>query len=255
MKDFTTTSYRQLLDALVRAGYSFQTVRDFVRQPEKKVILLRQDVDARNLHSLRFARIQAEYGIHSTFYFRVVPGSFDEFIIQQMAAMGHEIGYHYEDMDFANGDPAAALTYFEKHLAQLRSVESIDTICMHGSPRSKYDNRDIWNSYDYKKYDILAEPYLDLDFKQIFYLTDTGRRWDGYKVSVRDKVKSAFDLSFHQTRDIIDCIDRGDFPDQVMFNFHPERWTDDMTQWWQDYFIQKIKNSAKYVLIQLRQRA
>lgn len=45
---------------------------------------------------------------------------------------------------------------------------------MHGSPLSKYDNREIWKKYD---------------FNQFFYLTDTGRRWDG-KYAVRDKVES-----------------------------------------------------------------
>ena len=29
---------------------------------------------------------------------------------------------------------------------------------------------------------------LDVDFDEVFYLTDTGRRWDGSSVSVRDKV-------------------------------------------------------------------
>ena len=250
MKDFTTSSYRKLLDALIHEGYAFQTVRDFVRSPAGKVILLRQDVDDRKMHSLHFARIQHEYGIQSTFYFRVE--SYDPEVIREIASMGHEIGYHYEDMDFAHGDPVKALEYFEKHLNKLRLIVPIETICMHGSPRSKHDNRDIWKSYDYKNYKILAEPYLDLDFQKIFYLTDTGRRWDGYKVSVRDKVKSNFNLSFHRTDEIIESIKSGAFPDQVMFNFHPERWTDNSQQWWRDYFIQKLKNTIKYVLIKLR---
>ena len=38
-------------------------------------------------------------------------------------------------------------------------------------------------------YGIIAEPYFDLDFDEVFYLTDTGRRWDGDDVSVRDKVE------------------------------------------------------------------
>ena len=252
MKDFTTSSYRKLLDALIHEGYAFQTVRDFVRSPAGKVILLRQDVDDRKMHSLHFARIQHEYGIQSTFYFRVVPESYDPEVIREIASMGHEIGYHYEDMDFAHGDPVKALEYFEKHLNKLRLIVPIETICMHGSHRSKHDNRDIWKSYDYKNYKILAEPYLDLDFQKIFYLTDTGRRWDGYKVSVRDKVKSNFNLSFHRTDEIIESIKSGAFPDQVMFNFHPERWTDNSQQWWRDYFIQKLKNTIKYVLIKLR---
>ena len=42
--------------------------------------------------------------------------------------------------------------------------------------------------YDYRDYGIIAEPYFDVDFDEVFYLTDTGRRWDGDSVSVRDKV-------------------------------------------------------------------
>lgn len=41
--------------------------------------------------------------------------------------------------------------------------------------------------YDYRNYGIIAEPYFDLDFSKVLYLTDTGRRWDGNKVSMRDR--------------------------------------------------------------------
>src|SRR5690625_2901666 len=58
---------------------------------------------------------------------------------------------------------------------------------MHGSPLSRYDNRDLWKSYSYRDYGIIAEPYFDMDFSRVLYLTDTGRRWDGDKVSVRDR--------------------------------------------------------------------
>jgi hypothetical protein len=61
---------------------------------------------------------------------------------------------------------------------------------MHGSPLSKWDNRDLWKRYDYRDFGIIAEPYFDLDFDEVFYLTDTGRRWDGDRVSVRDKICS-----------------------------------------------------------------
>ena len=56
--------------------------------------------------------------------------------------------------------------------------------------RNKYDNKQLWKYYNYKAYGIIGEPYFDINFNDVFYLTDTGRRWDGDKVSVRDKVKS-----------------------------------------------------------------
>src|SRR5690625_8018545 len=48
-------------------------------------------------------------------------------------------------------------------------------------------SRDLWKWYSYRDYGIIAEPYFDLDFSRVLYLTDTGRRWDGDKGSVRDR--------------------------------------------------------------------
>ncbi len=252
MRDFSVEVYTELLDALLRAGYRFQTFAQYLRAPEKKVIMLRHDVDDRKLHSLAFARLQCDKGIVGTYYFRMVPQSYDEGVIREIHDMGHEIGYHYEDMDFAGGDPHEAIKLFEKHLDKLRSVVPVSTICMHGSPRSKYDNKDVWRHYRYQDYGVTGEPYFDLDFRKIFYLTDTGRRWDGHKVSVRDKVDNHFGLSFHSTPEIIDCIDRGALPQSVMINFHPQRWTDDYLLWLREKQVQTLKNSVKYWLIRFR---
>jgi len=74
-------------------------------------------------------------------------------------------------------------------LRRLREFYPVKTICMHGSPLSKYDNKLLWDKYDYRDYGITAEPNFDVDFDEVLYLTDTGRRWDGDRVSVRDKVE------------------------------------------------------------------
>jgi len=189
MRDFTLTTYEELLKVLTTNGYSFQTLQDFIQQPENKTVILRHDVDALPQNSLRFARIQSSIGIEGTYYFRAVPQSFDEAVIKEIASLGHEIGYHYECLTTCNGNLEKAFDDFEVNLAKLRTLVPVATICMHGSPRSRWDSMDIWKAYDYRKLGILGEPYLDLDFDRLLYLTDTGRRGDGWKVSIRDKVK------------------------------------------------------------------
>lgn len=116
---------------------------------------------------------------------------------------------------------------------------------MDGSPLSKFDNKDLWRagelekgrkgelakgrvgelekgragekvlnnhaSYHYSDFGIIGEPYYDMDFDDFFYLTDTGRRWDGWKVSIRDKVAQQEKwieegLVFHSTLDIIKAV-------------------------------------------------
>ncbi len=253
MRDFTLSAYHVLLDSLQQANYQFQTFTDFLKKPAERTVMLRHDVDDRKLHSLEFAKIQHARGIVGTYYFRMVPESFDEGVIREIHSMGHEIGYHYEDMDFANGNPHEAVKLFEKHLEKLRRVAPVTTICMHGSPKSKYDNKDVWKHYDYKKYGIIGEPYFDIDFKKVFYLTDTGRMWDGHKVSVRDKVNAHghFNLSFHTTFEIAKTAQKG-LPDKIMFNFHPQRWTDDPALWLKEKNTQRLKNMVKYMLIKIR---
>lgn len=253
MRDFTISIYEELLKSLKNAGYAFQTFEQYLTQPNGRAVILRHDVDDRKLHSLEFAKIQHNMGVKGVYYFRMVPESFDAGVIREIYSLGHEVGYHYEDMDFADGDPHKAVRLFEKHLNRLREIVPVKTICMHGSPKSAYDNKDVWKYYDYKSYGIVGEPYFDLDFTKIFYLTDTGRRWDGHKVSVRDKVANHFGLSFRSTQDIIEAVNRREFPDQIMINFHPQRWTDDLLLWFTEKQKQNAKNFVKYWLIKLRE--
>ncbi|MGB3947989.1 MAG: hypothetical protein WBM13_08390, partial [Bacteroidia bacterium] len=101
---------------------------------------------------------------------------------------------------------------------------------------------------NYKEFGIIGEPYFDTDFKKVFYLTDTGRCWDGHKVSVRDKVDSGFDLFFHSTDQVIEAINAKKLPPQIMFTFHPQRWTDSKLLWYKELLVQNLKNQVKRVL-------
>lgn len=237
--DFTLKKYRELLTAL--KGYGEVT--------------LRHDVDKRPQNSLKTARIEQELGWNAVYYFRAVPESWDESIILQIASLGHEIGYHYESLATCHGDMEAAYNDFCANLKRLRSLVPVRAICMHGSPTSKWDSRDLWKHYDYHQLGVRTEPYLDTDFSQVFYLTDTGRRWDGFKVSVRDKipeyqeqwVKNSW--VYRHTDDVIKAVKEGRFPKKSMITTHPQRWTDNPWQWCCELVIQRMKNCAKTLVI------
>lgn len=243
--DFSIDTYNKLLQALAKQGYEFQTFSDFLKKPANKVVMLRHDVDLIPKNSLRFAMIQNKLGISGTYYFRAVKESWDENIIKQIEELGHEVGYHYECLTTCGGDMKKAIEDFEKNLTNLRKLVKVSSICMHGSPRSKYDSKDLWKSYDYQDFDLIGEPYFDLDFNEVFYLTDTGRRWDGNKVSVRDKVDTKYEFSFHTTTEIINALNKGELPDRIMINFHPQRWHDNYLSWTKELILQNIKNLVK----------
>jgi hypothetical protein len=270
MPDFTIKIYKHLLTQLIEREYTFQSFAGFLEAPAARAVVLRHDVDARKENSLRFAEIQHGLGIRGSYYFRVVPQSYDEEVIRKIAGMGHEVGYHYETMDTVSSKSQIPNSKFQgpnateidksetlidiayeefcRNMEMFRKITPVTTICMHGSPRSKFDNKDIWKKYDYKKLGLIGEPYYDIDFNRVAYLTDTGRRWNGDKVSVRDKVQSRFNFDFRSTTDIISHLDK--LPDQIMFTFHPQRWHDNMLLWTKELIMQNIKNKVKYMLIQ-----
>ena len=194
---------------------------------------------------MAFAKIQAEEGVKGVYYFRAVPESWDVRVIKEIASLGHEIGYHYECLTTCNGSMKKGIQDFEKNLNALRKLAPVSTICMHGSPMSKYDSKDLWKEYNYKDFGIIGEPYFDVDFKEVFYITDTGRRWDGDKVSVRDRVDSSFKLSFHSTQQIIDFSSQNELPNKIMFTFHPQRWNDNLVLWSKELILQNVKNIVK----------
>lgn len=240
--DFTLDKYRELLTAL-------KLHRDFK---------LRHDVDLRPGFSLRIAHIEAEMGLQATYYFRVVPESYDKEIIQQIVSMGHTAGYHYECLTTCNGNMEAAYEDFLHNLDKLRKVTPINTACAHGSPKSRWNSQDIWNHYDIHALGIDYEPMLDTDFYTTLYLTDTGRRWDGYRVSVRDKVPNHQErweqegLTFHTTDDIIHALSNIDHPihhHSLLINTHPQRWMPFGMGWLKEASLQSLKNIAKRIIV------
>lgn len=239
--DFTLIQYTALLDAL--KTYPFES------------LTLRHDVDLLPGNSLRTARLEAEKGMMGIYYFRAVPESWDEGIIREIAALGHEVGYHYESLTTCQGNVDAAYLDFCKNLEALRKLVPVRSICMHGSPRSPYDSKDIWKKYDYHALGIENEPYLDTDFSRTFYLTDTGRRWDGYKVSVRDKIPQYQDewtakgWTFHSTDDVIKGLQQGRIPKNLMLTVHPQRWNPVGFQWAKELLMQNVKNIVKRIIV------
>lgn len=288
MTDFNIIKYKELVKLLLAKHYTFKAFSQFLYIHEERVNCLRHDVDKLPANSLRFANIQSELNIKGTYFFRMVPESFNPEIITRIAELGHEIGYHYEDIDLVyqarkKKDKSKkikvvellddAIESFERNLATMRKYYPVKTICMHGSPLSPFDNKALWTKYNYRDFGIIGEPYFDIDFNQVAYYTDTGRRWDGQDVSVRDKIENGRmgeeengkerELtsspphlitpsphrnpfpSFHSTQDIINALQNDNFPKKAMLTFHPQRWTSNPVLWTKELALQNAKNVVK----------
>ncbi|MEA4986419.1 hypothetical protein SDC9_44964 [bioreactor metagenome] len=260
--DFTIKIYRELLLTLQSAGYEFFTFADWCEGKAaevEKYIILRHDIDKLPGHALRIARVEAAMKIQATYYWLTRKPVFHPVVIRKITSMGHEIGYHYRDWVDAHGNVEKALELFQLNMTKLGAVSEIKTISMDGCPWSKYNNLDMWHHYDYRSFGIIGEPYFDIfgagqkkTVKDVFYLTDTGRMWNGDRFSIRDKVAVNQLLSYKSTYELIDAAGKGLLPNKIMITTHPQRWSAHYVEWLYEFLMQGSKNLIKWLLVKFR---
>lgn len=259
MRDFTLTKYESLLQAVKKTNYSTCTVYDFLKNEPENCIILRHDVDRAVNRNLAMAKLEHSYGIKSTYYFRHIEETFKPYIILQMTEMGHEIGFHYEVMDKANGNTDKAIEIFREELKDFRKITEINTVCMHGNPLKPWSNRDLWKKYDFRDFGLIGEPYLSIDYNEVCYLTDTGRTWADFKIRVKDTIdkfganEKANIKSISSTDDVIRLIQSERIP-QICLLVHPNRWCENFNGWAKELLFQNIKNIGKAGIVWYRSK-
>jgi hypothetical protein len=249
-RDFTLDQFKAICLALQEAGYQTMTVAQYLVDVSKhpRLAVLRHDVDRFPRHALHMARMEKRLGICSTYYFRTNRSVFRPNILRDISQMGHEIGYHYETLAQSKGNYPAALDLFVKDLSRLRQVCPIQTISMHGSPLSAYDNRDLWKRYDFRQFGLAGEAYLSIDYRNLAYLTDAGRSWADNLNNLRDRVAGEQTPSgIRSSADLINAIREKRF-DQVCISAHPERWAGNVPEWLVSVSLDMAGNSIKAVM-------
>ena len=229
---FTLDAYADLLDAIDDGGYDYLTVAEYLASenlPERFVVL-RHDVDRMPARALRMARVEARKGARSSYYYRTSTFEIDR--VRRVGALGHEVGYHYEDYVHTDGDLDAAHDRFEANLRRFRRDHTgpIQTVCMHGNPLSPYDNREMWTGSEapgFEAYGLLGEAYLSLDFVDVSYFSDTGRTWRDGALKIKDHTMGEGEksVSAGTTAELASLFRRREV-DRACVLAHPERWAD-----------------------------
>ena len=292
--DFTIQTYQKLLSAFRIRGYRIISVSSFLEESNSKsqsvvsdqrsnernkLLVLRHDIDASPMKAWEMAVYEHSLGVSGTYYFKINKHIFRPALIQRIAEMGHEIGYHYEDLVKCRGNSRLAIKQFENNLQRFRDIVPVVTICAEGSPLSKFDNRDLWNEFCYRDFGLTGEPYFDIDYNKFLYLTDTGRVWNGQRYNVRDKVDSSFDYNYKSSFDVIRDLTVSDqqypngnnypgsrhtpppagtfgknsmLPEGIHMVVHPQRWHDKPLPWLKELVWQNVKNIGKGLLVRMR---
>jgi len=239
--------YEYFLDYYFDNEFDISFIEKSSKSQRRSYAIIRHDVDRNINNALLMAEAEERLGISASYYFRY-PYTFNPEIIRKIKKMGHEIGYHYETLSKARGDYSLAIKLFEQELEAFREICDVKTICMHGKPTSSYDNRNLWNKYNFSDYGIIGEAYLSVS--NVEYFSDTGRNWNGSN-SLRDNLSDSIkrkDIFFpSKTDELIDYINIGNL-NNLYFTVHPERWIDNKLGWSLSYIKDFLSGTRKKVL-------
>ena len=276
MMDFTFKKYSQIVSAIAKSDYTVLKIADYIKMdvlPEKFVII-RHDVDLDPHYQVRFAELENDIDIHTSYYFRHIDKVFIENVIDRIYKLGHEVGYHYEVFTKAGGDPVLATKLFREEQSVFAEKWQSQTVCPHGGsfvdntdgysllnmvrliPKllsgrkvfSDHVNFNLWVKHDFNDFGIIGDAYQSVDFSDILYLSDTGRSWsDRYKRL--DKVDSHVNPNFNirSSDDIISIFRNGEV-DKIYLLVHFEQWKDNFADWLGWYAAQIIRRTGKRVL-------
>jgi hypothetical protein len=172
--DFTYTHYIDTLRK-ARQTHTFYTFGNFPRNPDKRFVILRHDVDAQVQKALKMAKINYDLGIPATFFIRV-HGPYNPFrqlsyeAILEIAKLGHEIGLHYEPVFYSkHGLPVEDTILFEIEMFSRMFNIEIRSIAPHQPSLSKPNMDRIREQFN--------DPYLPKFSKEIKYISDSNKRW------------------------------------------------------------------------------
>ena len=247
--DFTTKKYRGFLEHLKHINFPIYTINDWIKTEPKKGIILRHDVDRNPNQSIKIAKIASDLDVKGTFNFRVLKNQVDEKAVTLISKLGHEIGYHYEDLSIAKGNMDLAIELFHKKLELLRKFTEVKTATMHGRPLSRFDNRKIWEFANVNQFNLSGEAYISIDYKKLYYITDTGRTWAETNANLRDSAMNSIPIpgTIKSTEDIKNFID-SNREASIAIVFHPERWSSNYFELFLQTFIDFLSSTIKKIL-------
>ena len=181
---FSLKHYRHTLEMAKEKGYSFLTMHEYVvkrseMDSDRKIILIRHDIDLDLDLALNFLEIENELGIPATYFIRI-HGKYNPLfyknykVIKQISDSGQEIGLHH-DCDFAalfGKDPEGLLKH-DLEILQKIIEKPVVGISSHEPNNSRFKVGDE----DLRKFNLAYQAYSPIFLEEMKYISDSSSRW------------------------------------------------------------------------------
>jgi hypothetical protein len=271
---FTFDSYRRLLDLIADSGYAIYGIERILIArrdgdlPRGNFVAVRHDVDYFPKRAMTMATIESERKIAVTYYIRRRFFDTDPDLIGKIRGLGHQIGYHYEEIDIHQKAPGrqiakSAVAYFIGSLLDIDKLGfPIRSVCAHGNPLTDVDNRQVVHLLRDQTYlDQVAAEYDRAEIKEKIsdrligdasidvtgddfdlYIPDTGRF--NPKYNLKDRIDGCPIAGLSSLSDLRSILTGGKYP-RVYMNMHPDRWSGNVATWLFDFAFDAAKNMLK----------
>ena len=221
LPEFNLPEYEKLIYHFIITGYKFDVISRLSQSGKSKTIYLRHDIDMHITGIERMAEIEAKYDVKSTYYILLTqhynPMQPDNRkILCDLAAMGHEIGLHY-DMEVYPADYNSARAHLDWETSLLADVvgKPVRTIVMHQPHKGQPD--------PFLSLDEYVHPHDPRYQENLTYISDSCRAW-------RDE-------------SLLECFGSNP-PKRLLFATHPELWLSDAVTERMAYLQVLIENAT-----------
>ena len=174
---FTYDGYRALLRMLRGHGYEAASYHNW--QEKERCVILRHDIDTDLSQAVRFAQLERQDGISSTYFVLLTSDFYNVFSkanrdkLRQIVNCGQEIGLHFDEVAYPDqmGDADAIRERILEERDMLREAVggAISTVSMHRPSKAILD-ADL-------EIPGMINSYGKTFFHDFKYLSDSRRRW------------------------------------------------------------------------------
>lgn len=179
--NFTYESYRNLIGLLRRSGYTFANYYNY--QEHSRCVILRHDIDNSLPQAVRLAELEAEEGVHSTWFVLLRTDFYNpasaaaQKVLHRIRELGHELGLHFDEMAYpdTNSTGIHAHSSTEERIRHEADILSdicgcpITTVSMHRPSQATLEaDLDVPG---------MVNSYGQTFFRDFKYLSDSRCRW------------------------------------------------------------------------------
>jgi len=190
--DFTFDAYKEMLSLLKEHHYEVSNYETYQRR--NRCVILRHDVDLSLEAALRFAELEYEIGVQSTYFILLSTSFYNIFdrkangIINKIRTMGHDIGLHFDEARYQISNEEQLIHYVEKELSIMSQGLDMDikTVSMH--------RPSIWVLEADIHFNRIINSYSKEFFNVFKYLSDSRMHW---REDVNQVIKSNTNERLH----------------------------------------------------------